>query len=307
MACTGSRGTLDDAAPGATDASESESDSAGESAFSGGDADSSTEGGDESGTETTASPGPDYVCEVEASAGLGEVCVPGRIPCDEGLKCAASGLDPLVIPFCIPVVAEPDPVGALCTLETTGPNMDGRVEVLLDSCDENSVCKEGTIDGDKPGMHCWPVCTYDEDCGRCEGRDDLSCLFLSGGCLPECDPRNGSADCTRADRPDCIVWISDISPGAFGICGVHQSGPAPEGGACNLSPSGCEVGTVCVPSLIYGPACRDTGDCCSSLCEVGGDACPQPDQKCVPLPPSDAPLDGLGVCSVTEDLYSASW
>lgn len=223
--------------------------------------------------------------DIDSDSGAGFIYgtpdLPGTFECDmfaqdcmRGEKCSpydspAPGLADSTA--CVPVPADPDPLGASCEYESSSGE---------DSCAAGAVC---VVSGPDGTGRCEALCTGDATEPVCDG-EGTACATIFDFvpvCLSACDPVETSA---CPDGQACVPldagWV------CFGSVGL------PRGSECEFV-NVCEAGTLCA----------DCGGsyCCTAVCDLEAEdpdaACEAPAQ-CVPYdddPPDDAAH--VGVCS----------
>lgn len=228
---------------------------------------------------------------VEPDFAGGQECDIFEQDCPEGQKCNAwssDGDSSWDSTKCVPVAADPDPIGAPCTVEGSGVSG-------VDSCDKGAMC--WGVDTDTGMGTCVEQCTCSIDNPICAVTPNSSCTIANEGvivlCLPSCDPLN-PASCSDGDV--CIGNPGD--PNTF-ICVVDASGG--EGGLGDP----CQFVNACDPTLLCGspeliPELCDqqSPGCCVPFCDLGAVSCPQ-GTECLPwFEEGQAPkcFEHIGVC-----------
>lgn len=236
----------------------------------------------DSSTGTTIGGSTDEGADSESESGAGFLYgAPTTMECDlfaqdcmRGDKCApfdTTAPGPADSTACVPVVADPDPLGAPCEYDpSTGD----------DSCEAGALC---IVSGPNGTRRCESVCTGNAAEPVCEGAG-TTCAIINEVvpvCLSACDPVEASA-CPEGEA--CIPleagWV------CFGTVGF------PRGSECEFV-NVCEAGTLCAE-------CGGSY-CCTAVCDLEAEdpdaACEAPAQ-CVPYD-DNAPDEPayVGVCS----------
>lgn len=250
------------------------------------DAASGTSGGPDptGGTPFIAKPDAEpAACDLEEqNCPAGQKCNPSSIGCGS-ITCGE--------PICVPVVRDPQPPGAPCSV--LGDGEDG-----TDDCELGSVClffhEEGV-------GHCRALCNVethrpiDTTCPP-----DTVCLPIAcqscfwSYCEAPCDPRDpGTCEAGQA----CVV-----APDAT-KCVLDSSGDEGEAGDPCTFLNSCDPGLHCAGAM-YVAGCTSNDGCCSPYCSTDQpNTCPGEAQgeQCLPLfeegmAPSG--LDTLGLCAL---------
>jgi hypothetical protein len=233
-----------------------------------------------------------FICPADLGGG-GNECDIFEQNCPEGQKCNAwssDGDNSWDATKCVPVDADPDPIGAPCTVEGSGVSG-------VDSCVKGAMC--WGVDVDTGMGTCIEQCTCSIDNPICAVTPNSSCTIANEGvivlCLPSCDPLNPGS-CSDGDV--CIGNPGD--PNTF-ICVVDASG---DGGGL-LEP--CEFVNACDSTLLCGspellPGCDvQAAGCCVPFCDIGAIDCPQ-GADCLPwFEEGQAPkcFEHIGVCGTS--------
>lgn len=230
------------------------------------------------------------LCDPDIDIGLANFgCDLSAQECPTDTKCmpTAERGDTWDTTRCMPLAADPVPVGAACTVQ--GSAVSG-----IDDCDVGLMC--WNVDEDGVGR-CEDFCTGSPEAPICEDPLDV-CLLASDGAIPlcvsGCDPV--VQDCAEGEG----CWPAGVEWACQGEASQPGSMPAD---ACTSSTE-CAPGLVC---LVGSPLsdCASAGGCCTPVCDAGspdGDAaCTQVDAAATCQPwyaESEAPigLDHVGVC-----------
>lgn len=187
---------------------------------------------------------------------------------------------------CVPVVSDPDGVGEACTVEGSGVSG-------IDSCDAHSMCFR--VDENLEG-ECYPQCVGSENNPQCN-QPDYSCSIGGEGvltlCFPTCNPLLG--DCEPGES--CVPLDTSFT------CAPDASGPdaGAAGDPCEFL-NACNPGLLCFNTAAVGTCPPGSAGCCTPVCDVAADDCPNP-QSCTPwFEPGTAPFgqEDVGVCLESE-------
>jgi hypothetical protein len=230
--------------------------------------------------------GVSFECDV-----LAQDCPPG----DKCLPWANDGGAAWNATRCDPVSPAADPVGAPCLME--GSAVSG-----IDSCVLGAMCW-GVDPIDLEGV-CVAICSGNEADRFCED-PDTQCLFSNEGaialCLPVCDPllQDCTDDALCVPNPTEDAWVC-VPPGSDAL--------GSDGDPCEYL-NVCTAGSVCATAEAV-PGCEGSIGCCTSMCELGGEACAAPGTECVSWyepgmsPPS---LELLGICAAVPETPADGW
>jgi hypothetical protein len=248
-----------------------------------------TSGSPDDGTHDSTDSGVKFI--VAYDGGIGEPCDIWQQDCPAGEKCtpwAEDGGAAWNSTHCVPIVPDPDPMGAPCTV-------DGRPTSGIDTCDAEGMCF--FLDQDTGVGQCVPFCIGSPEAPLCAERDQY-CTISGDGvlniCIPTCDPLNPVV-CDESQV--CIP----VGGGGF-VCAPEAEDAAGYGEACEFL-NGCAPGLVCMGDEPI-PGCEI---CCSSYCDLalGNPDAQCPDQAlgqtCVPWFRSGRAPEGLenvGVCAM---------
>lgn len=208
--------------------------------------------------------------------------------CPPGEKCAAwanDGGNSWNAYRCVPVVSDPDGPGDACTVEESAVTG-------IDSCDAQSMCFD--VDENLEG-ECHPYCVGSENNPQCN-QPDHTCSISGDGfalCLPTCNPL----------LSDCELGEACYPVDAAFVCAPDASGPdaGAAGDPCEFV-NACDPGLICANPTAVGGCAPGSGGCCTAICDITADDCPNP-QSCVPwFEPALAPFgqENVGVCLESE-------
>lgn len=223
--------------------------------------------------------------------GGGKECDVFEQNCPEGEKCNAwssdgdNSWDSLK---CVPVVPNPDPIGAPCFAE--GGGISG-----VDSCVKGAMC--WGVDSQTGMGTCVEQCTCSAENPICAVTPNSSCLIANDGvivlCLPSCDPLDADA-CAGGE-----VCVPDPGDSSRFTCVFDASGEEGAlGDPCSFA-NGCDPTLMCgEPGLL--PAMCDLSEpgCCLPFCDLRAIDCPQ-GADCLPwFEEGQAPKcsEHIGVC-----------
>lgn len=204
--------------------------------------------------------------------------------CPEGQKCAlysqGGGSGDFDAARCVPVVDPPRQLGELCIAE--GEFGDG-----LDDCDAGLICSG--IGPTKNGS-CIPLCQGLEDDPLCP--EDWLCAGGIGNffdmCLPSCDPL----------AQDCLEGTGCYGSEYGFVCAPDRSGDEGQLHESCAYANACEPGLFCGPPSVS-PECPGQAlGCCTSICELGGTACPAGSECLAWQEPSHPDYPAVGICAV---------
>jgi len=218
---------------------------------------------------------------IEPDAGGAVECDIFGDDCGPGEKCtawASNGGSSWNATKCVPVAANPDPIGAPCTAE--GGGVSG-----IDSCAKGAMC--WGVDENGMGT-CVEQCTCSEDNPIC-ATPNSNCTISNDGvlalCLPSCDPLDANA---------CAGGDVCISSGGLFQCVLDASGDA--GGPGDP----CQFANACDPGLLCGAnngTCDGPG-CCTPFCDLTAPVCPDGLECLAFYEEGQAPqcFEDVGVC-----------
>ena len=201
--------------------------------------------------------------------------------CGPGEKCNAwanNGGGSWNATKCVPVVPNPDPIGAPCTAE--GGGVSG-----IDSCVKGAMC--WGIGDDNMGT-CVEQCTCSIDNPIC-ATPNTTCTISNNEslvlCLPGCDPLDANA---------CAGGDVCISSGGLFQCVLDASGDA--GGLGDA----CQFANACDPGFLCGAnngTCDGAG-CCTPFCDLTAPVCPEGLECLAFFEEGQAPqcFEDVGVC-----------
>ncbi len=210
--------------------------------------------------------------------------------CGDGEKCAAwanDGGSAWNATHCVPVAPDPAGIGEPCGVEGTGVSG-------IDDCDAGAMCWD--VDGETNQGTCVALCEGSPEASTCAPAG-TACSIANQGvlilCLPLCNPL--ADEC--GDGQGCY-GVGEVFQCAPDASGADQGGP---GDPCEFI-NACDDGSGCVNAALV-PCPAGSGGCCSSFCDVDGDASEcLGGQECVPWyemgEEPDMCLEGVGVCSL---------
>jgi len=219
-------------------------------------------------------------------------CDPWRQDCPEDQRCAWIGDDDPALgptgdrfPQCVPVAAEPVPIGETCQA------ING-----MDRCERGAHC--AFTDAEGFGV-CLGLCGGEPDAPECDGGGHCQpCPECPSLCLPRCNPLDDESchpalTCSPASAEGPFVCSLDAAP--LGGGGFQAE--------CEYA-NQCAPGFDCIEAKLV-PGCT-SGRCCTPYCELPsggangtGAECPG-QTTCQPWSPN-GPLDGyenLGICKL---------
>lgn len=217
-----------------------------------------TESGDEdeTGSDTTSTPDVQEVCDVF-----------DQESCDDGEKCAPVATEGSSFDWnvCVPVLGDKQR-GENC--ERLGEGLDG-----LDDCGVGLFCSAFLGSGE-PGR-CIEHCSGPLVEASCS--DGFKCEVYACGCVPLCRQLCHPLDPMDCEFPEevCVPYTDDF------ICRTQAGTGGGQNSTCNFF-SACDLGLFCGHGALI-PGC-DTGQCCTSYCQVGANTCPDANLgvECVP-------------------------
>jgi len=187
-------------------------------------------------------------------------CDPWQENCPEGEKCmpfATDGSPTWDAVKCVPIVDDPRPPGAACSVE-------GSPTSGVDNCKLHSMC--WGVDDELNGT-CVPLCTGDGfNSVLCPGgnvcvQSDDNVLLV---CLPRCAPL----------LVDCLEGQVCIPAGADFACAPDASGDAGQAFTPCAAGNTCDPGLVCASSSNTSLCSGNSAECCIPFCDLDDPACP---------------------------------
>lgn len=168
---------------------------------------------------------------------------------------------------CVPIDADPKPVGAACSVGDEP--LDG-----IDDCERGALC--WLVDFTSDVGTCVAFCTGSEAEPMCEGACEWCAINSSGLttlCFERCDPLLQDCDDAQGCYPHDDVFA----------CAPDQSDTQMIGSPCEYV-NVCPAGLACIDAEVY-PDCMAASGCCSPYCNVDA-----------PVDPCDALAPGT-VCT----------
>jgi hypothetical protein len=221
-------------------------------------------------------------CDIYAdTCPAGEKCMP--YASDGGLAQDAT--------HCVPLAAEPMPLGAACTVQEW-------IASGKDDCDRGLFCV--VYDAEALTGRCLSFCVADPEL------PDLGCDDPNARCVgtPDTLPRLCATDCDPFGS-DCPDAYGCYKVNDHFVCLADHSGSAGQYGDPCLFTNDCDPGMRCVvPDEFF--ECSSTDGCCSPLCDTrdpeASAMCPgAPNHACVLIfDPGEGPplFDWVGACEL---------